>query len=95
MIPHLKLIAFGMATEIIVVIKNEDARPGMSLPVKVRSREAANTGAHYDQVIDLAVGLLNRTPVTLALTCKLVSDLERTRVIAAQASQGGWITACQ
>src|SRR5262249_14158368 len=43
---NLKLIAFGMAAEVVVVIEDENRAGRIALAIKIRCREPADSGAH-------------------------------------------------
>jgi hypothetical protein len=51
----LKLVALGVTAKIIMVVQQQDARPGRgSRPKKMRGRKTADAGADHDQIVRLA-----------------------------------------
>ncbi len=78
-----ELVALGVTAEIVVGVQDENAGLGMLLPVEVRCRQAADAGAHHDQVVaflDSGASEVERPSVAQPM-CRL----ERTDVAAAQA----------
>src|SRR5262249_21139052 len=82
-----ELIALGVAAKVVVVIENEDARAAAkALPVEPGGREPADAAADHHEI----VALLDRQPVErerLAIA-QIVADLERARMLPAQAGEG-------
>ena len=48
----IKFIAFGMAPKVIVIIQNQNPRIRIGFAKKVRRRQATNTAADHDKIID-------------------------------------------
>ena len=80
----LKLVAFGVATEIVVIVENEDARFWSLFSVEMCGREAADATPHNDKVIYIGVGLFGGPPVAPVPKPELVTDFEGSDVIPAQ-----------
>jgi len=72
-----------VATKVVVIIENQDARVGVLLAVEVRGRETADASAHDDEVVDVCVGFAYRPPVALTIERELMGDFERAPVTAA------------
>src|SRR5262249_12583431 len=86
-----ELVALGMATEIIVVVEDEDARgrPG-DATIEGGGRQSADARADDDEVVTL----LDRQPVereALAFARLHMRGLERARMLSAQSGECGRI----
>ena len=83
----LKLVALGVAPEVVVVVENEDARLRLLLSIEVRGRQAAQTSPHDDEVVDIGIGLRYGPPVAPALEGEFEGGLEGTDMAPAQSRE--------
>ena len=87
----LKLVASGVATEVVVVVENQDARLRPLLQEEVRGRQAAEASPHDEEVVDIVVGPLDGPPIAPTRARELVGDLERTDVASPKPRECRWI----
>ena len=84
-----EFIAFGMATEIIVVIQNQDPRIGTILfAIEIGGSQSTDTTANNDQVI-VALARIDCLPGTAV--AHGVGNLERADMASAQTLSSRWI----
>ncbi len=82
-----EFVAFGVSSEIVVILEDQDAGLGtVRLAIKPRRRQAADAAADHDEI----ESLLDREAgdvIRLALATDLMGDLEGSGMAAAQAGQ--------
>jgi hypothetical protein len=71
-----QLIAFGVASKIVVVIKDQDPRARMLLAIEIRGRESTDAATDDYKVVEICIGLLHRAPFAPAFQRELMGDLE-------------------
>src|SRR5882672_12148450 len=82
----MKFITFSVAAEVIVIFEHENARFGAeAFAEKIRSREAADAGAHDNQIVVLAGSCGFACSVPEGAVAKAVRDFERAGMAAAKA----------
>ena len=75
LIAHAELISLGVATEVIVVVEDENARLRSGhFPEIMSSREATDSAPHYNQVISFAsfrglAGVIPKSSIAQAVSC--------------------------
>ena len=86
-----ELVALGVATDVVVIVENENARLRPLRPVEMRRRKPADAAADNDQVIVFA-GRRHRTgaPPEVAVAQRM-RGLETAWMIAPQPGQRRWI----
>ena len=82
-----KLVALGVAPEIVVVVENEDARLRLLFSIEVRGRQPAQASPHDDEVVDIGIGLLYDPPAAPAFEGELEGGLEGTDMTPAQSRE--------
>jgi hypothetical protein len=73
---NLKLIAFGVASKVVVIIDDQDSRIWVFLALEIRGRESADASTNHNKVVEIGIGLLYRTPIAPTLPRKLMGDLK-------------------
>ena len=71
-----------MATEVIVIVEDQDARVRLALSMKVCGREATDPSPDDDQIVDLGFGFTHGSPIAPAPMSELVGCFEGTDVIS-------------
>ena len=73
---NLKLITFGMTTEVVVIVYDQDSSVRMLLAIKVRGRKTTYTASDDDKIIQISIGFSHRAPIAPAFARELMGDLE-------------------
>jgi hypothetical protein len=71
-----QLIAFGVASKIVVVVNDQDSGARMLLAIEIRGRESADAATDDYEVVEICIGLLHRAPIAPAFPRELMGDLE-------------------
>jgi hypothetical protein len=74
--PGPQLIAFGVASKIVVVVNDQDSGARMLLAIEICSREPAGAATDDYKVVEICIGLLHRAPIAPAFQRELMGDLE-------------------
>jgi len=74
--PSPQLIAFGVASEVVVVVEDQDPRTRMFFAIEVRGRESAGASTDDHEVVEVCVRLLDEAPIAPIFQRELVGDLE-------------------
>jgi len=91
----MKLVALGVTAEIVVIVENKNPRVGALLAIKMRRRQAADAGAHDNEVVVLSrrsdfAGLKQELAVA-----QTMGGFESAWMTAAQPGQGWRIVSGQ
>jgi hypothetical protein len=71
-----QLIAFGVASEVVVVVEDQDSRVRMFFSIEISGREPTGAATDDYKVVDICIGLLYRAPIAPAIPRELMGDLE-------------------
>jgi hypothetical protein len=74
--PSPQLIAFGVASEVVVVVENQDPRIRIFTAIEVRGREPTDASTDDHEVVDVCVRLLDGSPIAPTFQRESVGDLE-------------------
>jgi hypothetical protein len=75
-VPSLQFIAFGVASEVVVIVENQDPRIRMFFSIQVRGREATDASTDDHEVVEVCVRLLDGAPIAPTFPRELVGHLE-------------------
>jgi hypothetical protein len=71
-----QLIAFGVASKIVVVVNDQDSGARMLLAIEIRGCEPTDASTDDHEVVDVCVRLLDGPPIAPTFPPELVGDLE-------------------